>query len=79
MKTVEIDVAKFIENDYNDGSMVHREVVFEEKNDYNPIILPNLISRFSNLSIWIMWQLLNLQYPLLMYVKAGYASRTKEI
>ena len=54
MKTVEIDVAKFIENDYNDGSMVHREVVFEEKIDYNPKILPNLISRFSNLSIWIM-------------------------
>ena len=38
-KIIETDAAKFIENDYNDGSMVHREVAFEEKNDNNPKIL----------------------------------------
>jgi len=50
MKIVKTDVAKFIENNYNDGSMVQREVAFEEKNDNNPGILPNLVSRFLNFS-----------------------------
>ena len=30
--------------------MVHREIAFEEENDNNLRILPNLISRFLNLS-----------------------------